>query len=176
MITPGHFITPAHRELNERERTILQAVVHLYILGGTPVGSRMLSTFLARTMPLSPATIRNTMADLELMGYITHPHTSAGRMPTDRGYRFYVDSLITAQPPDLNRGLQGADAAVADLLNVPRESVVRDASRILGSLSKHLAVVQIPTVREARVRRVEIVALSSERFVVIIDLDSERVR
>ncbi len=176
MITQGHFITTAHRDLNERECTILQAVVHLYILSGTPVGSRVLSSFLARTMPLSPATVRNTMADLELMGYITHPHTSAGRLPTDLGYRFYVDSLITAPPRDLTSGLRAADAVVADLLNTPRESVVRDASRILGSLSKHLAVVQIPTVREAHVRRVEIVALSSERFVVIIDLESERVR
>lgn len=176
MIASSSYLSASHRELNERERTILQAVVHLYVLGGSPIGSRVLASFLSRAMPLSPATVRNTMADLEMMGYITHPHTSAGRMPTDLGYRFYVDSLIASQPMPLQPELHPADVAVADLLNAPRESVVRDASRILGSLTKHLAVVQIPTVREARVRRVEIVALSSERFVVIIDLDSELVR
>ncbi|MBU3698475.1 MAG: heat-inducible transcription repressor HrcA [Candidatus Kapabacteria bacterium] len=176
MIAPGQYLSTPQRDLSERERTILQAVVHLYILGGMPVGSRVLSSFLSRTMPLSPATIRNTMADLEMMGYITHPHTSAGRLPTDLGYRFYVDSLIESQPLPFPAELQSADAAVADLLNTPRESVVKDATRILGSLSRHLAIVQLPTVRQARVRRVEIVALSSERFVVIIDLDSELVR
>ena len=176
MIAPGQYYSPAQRDLTERERTILQAVVHLYILGGVPVGSRVLSSFLMRTMPLSPATIRNTMADLEMMGYITHPHTSAGRMPTDLGYRFYVDSLIESKPLAFPAELQTADSAVADLLHAPRESVVKDATRILGSLSRHLAIVQLPTVRQARVRRVEIVALSSERFVVIIDLDSEHVR
>lgn len=176
MITSASFISPAQRQLNERERTILQAVVHLYILSGTPVGSRVLSSFLERTMPLSPATIRNTMADLEMMGYITHPHTSAGRMPTDRGYRFYVDSLSEGQPGNLPSELNATDDAVRDLLAAPKESVVRDASRILGSLSRHLALVQIPRFREALVRKVEIVALSSERFVVIIDLDSEVVR
>ncbi len=177
MISPATFIPAVQRQLNERERTILQAVVHLFILSGTPVGSRVLSSFLERTMPLSPATIRNTMADLELMGYITHPHTSAGRMPTDRGYRFYVDSLSEGKtggspPAELN----ATDDAVRDLLAAPKESVVRDASRILGSLSRHMALVQIPRFREALVRKVEIVALSSERFVVIIDLDSEVVR
>jgi heat-inducible transcriptional repressor len=176
MISPSSFIPPVQRQLNERERTILQAVVHLFILSGTPVGSRVLSTFLERTLPLSPATIRNTMADLEMMGYITHPHTSAGRMPTDRGYRFYVDSLSEGQPDSMPSELNATDDAVRDLLAAPKESVVRDASRILGSLSRHLALVQIPRFREALVRKVEIVALSSERFVVIIDLDSEVVR
>ena len=170
------FLSHEHRALAERERTILQAIVHLYILTGTPVGSRVLSSFLSRTMPLSPATIRNTMADLEILGYITHPHTSAGRMPTDLGYRFYVDSLSSSQPHELPNRMVQSEEAVLDLLNTPKESVIRDATRILGSLSKHLALVQIPRFREARVRRVEVVALSSERFVIIIDLDSDIVR
>lgn len=176
MIATTPFLPTPQHDLSERERTILQAVVHLYILTGTPVGSRVLSSFLARSMPLSPATIRNTMSDLELRGYITHPHTSAGRMPTDLGYRFYVDSLTDAKTERLQSGLSTPEDAVLELLTVPKESIVRDASRILGSLSRHLALVQIPRFREARVRTVEIVALSSERFVVVIDLDSELVR
>ncbi len=112
------------------------------------------------------------MSDLEAMGYITHPHTSAGRMPTDLGYRFYVDSLV-----DIGDMPIADEASVArDLMALPRESVTRDASRILGSLSKHLALVQIPHIREALVRRVELLSLSTERLLVVIALDSDVVR
>ena len=161
-----------HRELNERERVILQAVVQLFVLHATPVGSRVVSRYLERTLPLSPATIRNTMADLEAMGYITHPHTSAGRMPTDLGYRFYVDSLADYARPTREE----LSAVELDLLAVPRESVMRDASRLLCSLSRHLAMVQLPQVTEARVKRVEIISLSSDRLLVIIELDSDIVK
>ncbi len=160
------------RELHERERVILQAIVQLFVLHATPVGSRIVSKYLERTLPLSPATIRNTMADLEAMGYITHPHTSAGRMPTDRGYRFYVDSLADFSRPTSEE----LSAVEHDLLTVPRESVMRDASRLLGTLSRHLALVQLPQVTEARVKRVEILSLSSERLLVIIELDSDIVK
>ncbi|HLP28219.1 MAG TPA: heat-inducible transcriptional repressor HrcA [Candidatus Didemnitutus sp.] len=166
-------IVPAdHRELNDRERAILRAIVQLFILHATPVGSRVVSRYLERSLPLSPATIRNTMSDLEARGYITHPHTSAGRMPTDLGYRFYVDSLV-----DIGRlPTHETDQVVSDLLALPRESVMRDASRILGSLSRHLAMVQLPLLREALVQRVELIPLSSERLLVVIALDSDIVR
>jgi heat-inducible transcriptional repressor len=161
-----------HRDLNERERVILQAIVQLFVLHATPVGSRVVSKYLERTLPLSPATIRNTMADLEAMGYITHPHTSAGRMPTDLGYRFYVDSL-----EDISRlPTPEADRITSDLLAIPRESVMRDASRILSSLSRHLAMVQLPEIRQAIVQRVEIIRLSAERLLVVVALDSDVVR
>ncbi len=165
-------IPTEHRELNDRERVILQAIVQLFVLHATPVGSRVVSKYLERTLPLSPATIRNTMADLEAMGYITHPHTSAGRMPTDLGYRFYVDSLADYARPTREE----LSAVEHDLLTVPRESVMRDASRLLGTLSRHLAMVQLPQVTEARVKRVEIIALSSDRLLVIIELDSDIVK
>lgn len=165
-------IPSEHRELNDRERIILQAVVQLFVLYATPVGSRNVSTYLERTLPLSPATIRNTMADLEMLGYITHPHTSAGRMPTDLGYRFYVDSL--ADHSSVTR--EERSAVEQDLLAVPRESVTRDAVRLLGSLSRHLAMVQLPQVTEALVQHVEIIALSSDRLLVIIELDSDIVK
>ena len=84
--------------LNERARILLKTLVERYIADGQPVGSRTLSKHSG--LDLSPATIRNIMADLEEMGFIVSPHTSAGRMPTPRGYRFFVDTLLTVQPLD----------------------------------------------------------------------------
>ena len=81
--------------LDERSRDVLKSLIQLHIATGAPVGSESLSRTLDR--PLSPATIRNIMADLERMGYLDHPHTSAGRMPTDEGYRVYVDTLMSHQ-------------------------------------------------------------------------------
>ncbi|MCX6139745.1 MAG: heat-inducible transcriptional repressor HrcA [Candidatus Kapabacteria bacterium] len=166
-------IVPAeYRHLNDRERAILRAIVQLFVLHALPVGSRVVSKYLERSLPLSAASIRNTMSDLEAMGYITHPHTSAGRMPTDLGYRFYVDSLI-----DISKiSAQESDKVASDLIALPRESVMRDASRILGSLSRHLAMVRMPQLREALVQRVEIIPLSTERLLVVIALDSDIVR
>lgn len=160
-----------HRELTHREISILQAVVHLFILHGVPVGSRNVSKYLQRSMPLSPATVRNCMMDLEELGYITHLHTSAGRIPTDKGYRFYVDSL--AVTPAL---LHSPQIEVPELASTSRDTIIKDASRVLSSLSRHLALVQIPQLTRSLVRRVEVIQLSSERLVVIIDLDSDMIR
>ena len=85
--------------MDERARTLLKALVERYIADGQPVGSRTLSR--ASGLDLSPATIRNVMADLEELGLIASPHTSAGRIPTARGYRLFVDTMLTAQPIDL---------------------------------------------------------------------------
>src|SRR5579864_7617394 len=82
--------------LSERARTLLKMLVERYIAEGQPVGSRALSRF--STLELSPATIRNVMADLEEMGFVASPHTSAGRIPTAKGYRFFVDTLLTVRP------------------------------------------------------------------------------
>src|SRR5690349_9096071 len=111
-ITPQRFASPCQfrgiartpfrtirRMLDERARTLLKALVERYIADGTPVGSRTLSR--ASGLELSPATIRNVMADLEDLGLIASPHTSAGRIPTARGYRLFVDTMLTAQPRDL---------------------------------------------------------------------------
>ena len=84
-------------ELNDREREILKSIIKFYIADGKPVGSRFISR--KRRSDLSPATIRNIMADLEEAGYLAQPHTSAGRIPTDKGYRFYVDNLLEVSPP-----------------------------------------------------------------------------
>jgi heat-inducible transcriptional repressor len=158
--------------LTERERAILRAIVHLYVLHASPVGSRFLSKYLERELKLSPATIRNVMVDLEERGYITHPHSSAGRLPTDRGYRLYVDSLM-----DIERlSVAEQDVVVTSLLHVPREHLLRDASRLLGSLSQYVAIVQSPILRDVRVRKVEMIEISSERVLVVLALESDIIR
>lgn len=163
---------PQQREdLSDRERTILQAIVQLFILHASPVGSRVVSKFLEREMKLSPATIRNIMSDLEELGYIAHPHTSAGRMPTDKGYRFYVDTLMDVEH------LPHQDTAIlGELVHRPKELLFRDASKILSSLSHHLAVVRIPRFGDVVVRHVEILQLSSERLLVVLSLESDIVQ
>lgn len=158
--------------LSDREQSILRAVVQLFILHAVPVGSRVVSRYLEREMQLSPATIRNVMSDLEDAGYITHPHTSAGRMPTDKGYRLYVDSLMKIE------GLPSEEthAVIANLLVTPRETVVREATRMLGSLSHHLALIELPQLRDAAVQKVDILRLTSDRLLVVISLESDIVR
>lgn len=158
-------------QLTDRERAILRAIVHLYVLHASPVGSRMLARYLERELQLSAASIRNSMADLEELGLITHPHTSAGRMPTDRGYRMYVDSLMEHEVVPGETA-----AAVSTLLQTPRESLLRETSRVLGVVSSYLAVVRLPAVRTVRIRRVELIPLSTERLLVVLALESDIVR
>ncbi len=160
------------RDLSEREREILMQIIRLYILKAMPVGSRALAKHLEGEINLSPASIRNVMADLEELEYITHPHTSAGRVPTDKGYRFYVDSIneyVHLNEVEINtvrESLQTTDS----------NTIFRDASKILGMLSKYLGVVKIPSISECKVQKIEIMALSSTRLLVILALDSNSVR
>ncbi len=165
-------LSGTHNILNEREQMILQTLIQLYILKASPIGSRTLSKYLERELKLSPATLRNIMSDLEEMEYIAHPHTSAGRIPTDKGYRFYVDSLMNIQYLTEKEIL----TLKQTLGNAPTENVLKDASKLLGLLSKYLAVVQIPTITNLIVHKIELVPISSTRLLFIIALDSNIVR
>lgn len=166
-------VPPAEQlELDEREQIILRALVQTYVLRATPVGSHTLARMLARTLGLSAATIRNVMAELEERGYLTHPHTSAGRVPTDKGYRFYVDYLIRQG----RLTAKEEQALRQSLQSVSGEMALRTASRILGELSHLLGVAQLPSLRDLVIRRVELVPLSSQRFIVVVDLESDVVR
>src|SRR5438093_12241089 len=127
--------------LDERSRDVLRSLIQLHIATGAPVGSESLSRTLDR--PLSPATIRNIMAELERLGYLDHPHTSAGRMPTDEGYRFYVDSLISHRP------LPAPEAAAIESELRPADSpahVMQSASTLLSRLSRNVGFVLAPHV------------------------------
>lgn len=167
-----HVQKTAERPLSEREAIILQAVVQNFILMASPVGSRFLSRYLVGEQKLSAATIRNVMADLEAMGFITHPHTSAGRMPTDKGYRYYVDSITKAESLSEVERL----AVREKLLGQSKENLLRSASKILSSLSHCLGIVEIPQISDAIVEKIELIPLSSTRLLVAVSLSSDIVR
>ncbi|MGE5480435.1 MAG: heat-inducible transcriptional repressor HrcA [Chloroflexota bacterium] len=160
------------RELSERERAILNKIVQLYILKASPIGSRFLSKVIQEEMNLSAATLRNVMSDLEELDYISHPHTSAGRIPTDKGYRFYVNSISSPEqlgPGELTKIKKALRAA-------EREALLKDASRLLGAVSRCLGVVRAPQLNEAIIRKIEIVPLSSDKLLIILALDSDIIR
>jgi len=147
--------------LNERAQALLKILVERYIADGQPVGSRALAR--ASSLELSPATIRNVMADLEEMGFVSSPHTSAGRVPTPKGYRFFVDTLLTVQP------LEQVERAQLEghLLPGDPHRVVAAASQLLSDLT-HFAGVVIAPRRQAALRHVEFLHLSPRRVLLII--------
>ncbi len=159
-------------ELNEREEFILRAIVQSYVLSASPIGSNTLLKQIETDMKVSSATIRHVMAKLEDMGYVTHPHTSAGRIPTDKGYRTYVDSLMSI---DLLSAIE-KQTLQQNILQANTDTLHRDASRILGILSQLLGVVQIPTVNDLIIRGIQLVPLSSIRLLVVLSFDSDVVR
>ena len=151
--------------LDDRARTLLKALVERYIADGTPVGSRTLSR--ASGLDLSPATIRNVMADLEELGLIASPHTSAGRIPTARGYRLFVDTMLTARPLDLNHASPDMAAAREQLHPDQPQRVIAQAASLLSSLSSFVGVVTAP--RKASVfHHIEFLRLGERRVLVII--------
>jgi heat-inducible transcriptional repressor len=148
---------------DERRKDVLRSLIQLHVESGEPVGSESLSRTLNRS--LSPATLRNIMADLEALGYLDHPHTSAGRVPTDEGYRVYVDSLMGRPPLP-----PGDAAAIAQELD-PREAsvdhVMEKASQVLSRLSRHVGFVLAPDIARTSFRHVDLVALAHPRVLVV---------
>jgi len=148
--------------LNERAQVLLKTLVERYIAEGQPVGSRTLSRFSG--LDLSPASIRNVMSDLEEMGFVASPHTSAGRVPTPRGYRFFVDSLLTIKPLDRVEidQLEGQ-------LHVERpHRLLQSASHLLSDLTRFAGIVMAPRRRSTQFRHVEFLRLSDKRVLLII--------
>lgn len=145
--------------LDERAKTLLKTLVERYIADGQPVGSRTLSR--ASGLELSPATIRNVMADLEELGLIASPHTSAGRIPTARGYRLFVDTMLTAQPLKLQAPPESA------LPPDQPQRVIANAAQLLSSLSSFVGVVTAPR-KPSVFHHIEFMRLSEKRVLVII--------
>ena len=150
-------------ELNERAQLLLKNLVERYIRDGQPVGSRTLSR--ESTMELSPATIRNVMADLEDLGFIHAPHTSAGRVPTIRGYRLFVDSLLTIKP--LNRSVISSLQQQIGGSGDP-DKLLESASRQLSDVTSMAGVVMLPKREHLSLRQVEFLPLSHNRVLVIL--------
>ena len=142
--------------LDDRAKLLLKVLVERYIADGQPIGSRTLSR--SSGLELSPATIRNVMADLEELGLIASPHTSAGRIPTARGYRLFVDTMLTAQ----------SQALVAPQLPAEQpQKVIANAAHLLSNLSQFVGVVMAPK-RSSVFKQIEFVKLSERRVLVII--------
>jgi len=147
--------------VDPRAQYLLKTLIERYIIDGQPVGSRVLSR--QSGLELSPATIRNVMADLEEMGFITSPHTSAGRVPTAKGYRFFVDSLLVVKPLD-----QSEISELQDQLQADRpQALVSAAAQLLSSLTQFAGVVATPRRREPSFRHIEFLRLSERRVLVI---------
>jgi len=148
--------------LNERAHILLKALVERYIEEGQPVGSRTLAKHAG--LNLSPASIRNVMADLEEGGFIASPHTSAGRIPTNKGYRLFVDSLLTVRPlatPELSQ-------MEAKLAPDDPQRLVASASRLLSELTQFAGVVVAPKRRSMAFRQIEFLKLSDKRILLIL--------
>jgi heat-inducible transcriptional repressor len=151
-------------DLPPREREILRSVIQAHVLSGEPVGSRTLSR--ERGLDLSPATIRNIMSDLADKGLLTQPHPSAGRIPTDRGYRLYVDQLM--EPVKMAPGQAHAIDEALLLRRGEIPELLSEASRQLSRFSKHVGVVLAPELRRIVVEHLEFVRLEKERVVAIL--------
>jgi heat-inducible transcriptional repressor len=150
--------------MDERARTLLKTLVERYIADGQPVGSRTLSR--ASGLELSPATIRNVMADLEDLGLIASPHTSAGRVPTARGYRLFVDTMMTARPIDLEHAPPEM-AGVHQLQPDQPQRVIAQAAQMLSNLSNFVGVVTAPK-RAGVFHHIEFMRLGEKRVLVIL--------
>jgi len=157
--------------LNERERQVLEAVIETYVATAEPAGSRTISRRFG--LSLSPATIRNTMSDLEEKGYLYHPHTSAGRIPTDLAYRVYVDSLMhlpQVSPSDAHQIREELSERNAV------DRILERAAQVLGVLTKELGVAVGPSLEESLLERVELLQASSDRLLLVLTLKSGLVR
>ncbi len=162
----------AFSDLSERERHVLEAVIQAYVATAEPAGSRVLSRRFA--LGVSPATIRNTMSDLEEKGFLYHPHTSAGRIPTDKAYRVYVDSLMRVESISASERDQLAAQIAAGGSAI--EAILRCAAQSLGVLTQELGVAMGPRFDRAILQRIELVRVSSERILMVLTLGGGSVR
>jgi len=150
------------RMLDKRAQLLLKTLIERYITEGQPVGSRTLSRHSG--LDLSPATIRNVMSDLEELGFISSPHTSAGRVPTPAGYRFFVDSLLVVKPIESSTLLQ-----LEDQLNPDNpQRAIQSASQLLSQLTQFAGVVMTPRRRASAFRQIEFLRLSEKRVLLIV--------
>ncbi|HXN80333.1 MAG TPA: heat-inducible transcriptional repressor HrcA [Steroidobacteraceae bacterium] len=158
--------------LGERAQHLLRILIESYIRDGQPVGSRALSR--ESGLQLSSATVRNVMADLEELGFVASPHTSAGRVPTDKGYRFFVDTLLQQRPLD-----EAASAEIRRQFEASRENstdLIATVSQLLSSATQLAGVVTLPRTRQASITQMEFVALSENRVLVVLVFNDREVQ
>jgi heat-inducible transcriptional repressor len=159
--------------LSERAQRLLTVLVDAYIRDGEPVGSRTLSR--ESGLALSSATVRNVMADLEELGFVTSPHTSAGRIPTDKGYRFFVDALLKVRPSATNEITALLQQRFAERADDPK-LLVASASQLLSTVTRLAGVVTVPRATHAAVTQIEFVGLSDNRVLAIMVVNAREVQ
>lgn len=161
------------RGLSEREQQVLEAVVRTYVATAEPAGSRTVSR--GFELGISPATVRNTMSDLEAKGYLFHPHTSAGRIPTDQAYRFFVDRLMEPLAPSpaerasLERELERAGSSAV-------ERLILHATKVLSLISNELGVALAPRLEDAMLEKLELIQVSSSKVLLVATIRGGLVR
>ncbi|MFQ5864692.1 MAG: heat-inducible transcriptional repressor HrcA [bacterium] len=158
--------------LTEREKLVLNCVVESYVENAKPVGSRYVAKKYG--LCISAATIRNVMTDLEEMGYLKQPHTSAGRIPTDKGYRFYVDTLRLVQ--SLARNERRIILENLRKVSVDVDEILHTSSQVLGKISSQLGVVLAPRFYEGIFQRMELVPISENKILAVISINSGLVK
>jgi heat-inducible transcriptional repressor len=161
-----------YSELTDREKTILRYIIEDFIQTANPVGSRYISK--KSNVNLSPATIRNVMSDLEDLSFITHPHTSGGRVPTDKGYRMFVNELM--QVEQIGKSEKKRLKKQIDDAELLGEEIFKETSKILGKLTKEISIVSQPYFSKGIMEKLELISLSSTKILVVVSIQSGLVR
>ena len=156
---------------SDRAKQILSAIINNYIEEGTPIGSKKLSTY--NRFNLSPATIRNVMSDLEDLGFIASPHTSAVRIPTSKGYRFFIDRLLKLQPVDNNE-----IASIQNTVSQTKSSnkdLATNVSTILSAITQLAGIVTVPKTQKSTLKEIDFIPLSEQRVLAIVVINDSEV-
>lgn len=156
-------------ELDERKLKILQAIIRTYLETGEPVGSRTISKY--SDLNLSSATIRNEMSDLEEMGYILQPHTSAGRIPSDKGYRLYVDTMLEAKESEVNSLREELEEKAGKI-----DDVLQQVAKFLATNTNYATMVSGPRYQTKKVKFIQITSVDEEQLLAVIVLDNNAVK
>ena len=160
-----------HTDVDERSAHLFKSLVERYLEHGAPVASRTLAS--SANVPVSSATVRNVMADLEARGFVASPHTSAGKVPTHQGLRFFIDSLISVRPLD-RRGVGRIRGGLDP--DMPPNELARTASELLSQVTRMAGVVTIPRPKQVSLRQVEFLPLSGDRVLVILVVNDREVQ
>ncbi|MCC6865499.1 MAG: heat-inducible transcription repressor HrcA [Ignavibacteria bacterium] len=159
-------------ELSNREKVILRCIIEEYVNSANPVGSRFLSK--NAKLDLSPASIRNVMSDLEELNFLTHNHTSGGRVPTDKGYRYFVNELMDIEPLVQNEQ-EILSTQLKDTDQI-KDEIYKEVSKILGKLSKEISIVSQPYLSQGIFEKIELINLSSTKLLVVVSIQAGLVR
>ncbi len=160
--------------ITERKKAILRQVISSFISKAEPVSSGRIAA--GPELSLSPATIRKEMAELEEMGYLTHPHTSAGKIPTDRGYRFFVDNLLSNNKHgSISRKNDMPDISLHFNREMEIEAILQKSSEMLSRFTSYLSMIVAPTIYQSRFKHIELLKFEGENFLMVLITDTGRV-